>query len=46
MLAPPLDPWCRVQVTADRQEKARVLLQEIESGNPPSDVEAGWPSGQ
>jgi Putative prokaryotic signal transducing protein len=41
MLAPPIDPWCRVQVTADRQEEARTLLQEIECGDPPSDVEAG-----
>jgi hypothetical protein len=40
MLAPPIDPWCRVQVTADRQEEARILLQEIECSDPPSDVEA------
>lgn len=41
MIAPPIDPWCRVQVTADRQEEARILLQEIECSNPPIDVEAG-----
>ncbi len=41
MLAPPIDPWCRVQVTADRQEEARRLLQEIKRSDPPGDIEAG-----
>ena len=45
MLAPPLDPWCRVQVTADRQEEARILLQEIECGIPPSGSESAEFSG-
>ncbi len=35
-----IHPWCRMQVGTDREEEARLLLQDLDVSNPAGDGEA------